>query len=172
MKSEAYKKVNPLSAPPIAILAQDVPVRKKASSYPEPFASRMRGRAVRPLGDVFGLRNFGVNLATLGPGAVSALRHAHSEQDEFVYVLAGQPTLVTDAGNTQLQPGMCTGFLAGTGNAHMIVNRTESDCIYLVVGDRSAGDVGTYPDDDLVADTAPDGSRRFSHKDGTPYPFE
>ena len=162
--------MNQPSPPPIAILAHDAPLRKKASSYPEPFASRMRGRAVRPLGDVFGLRNFGVNLVILVPGAVSALRHAHSKQDEFVYVLAGQPTLVTDAGDTQLQPGMCTGFPAGTGNAHMIVNRTETDCVYLVVGDRTAGDTAVYPDDDLAASFAPDGTWRFSHKDGTPYP--
>ena len=122
------------------------------------------------MGDVFGLRNFGVNLATLIPGAVSALRHAHSRQDEFVYVLAGKPTLVTDAGDMQLQPGMCTGFPAGTGIAHMIVNRTETDCVYLVIGDRSEGDATVYPDDDLVASTSPDGARCFTHKEGTPYP--
>jgi uncharacterized cupin superfamily protein len=153
----------------VAIHAKDAPLRKKVSNYPEPFASRMRGRAIQPLGDLFGLRNFGVNLATLIPGAVSALRHAHSKQDELVYVLAGQPTLVTDAGDTQLQPGMCTAFPAGTGNAHMIVNRTETDCVYLVVGDRSAGDEAVYPDDDLAASTTADGARCFTHKDGAPY---
>lgn len=158
------------SPPIVAIHAKDAPLRKKASNYPEPFAARMRGRTVHPLGDVFGLRNFGVNLATLIPGAVSALRHAHSRQDEFVYVLAGKPTLVTDAGDMQLQPGMCTGFPAGTGIAHMIVNRTETDCVYLVIGDRSEGDATVYPDDDLVASTSPDGARCFTHKDGTPYP--
>ena len=88
--------------PPIAIDAHRAPPRAKASHYPEPFASRMAGRVVRPLGDAFGLANFGVNLATLAPGAVSALRHAHTRQDEFVYVLAGEPTLVTDAGEEDL----------------------------------------------------------------------
>ncbi|OYV02172.1 MAG: cupin, partial [Burkholderiales bacterium PBB5] len=117
-----------------------------------------------------GLRNFGVNLATLSPGAVSAPRHAHTRQDEFVYVLSGEPTLVCDSGQTRLRPGMCAGFAAGTGNAHRLVNETSQDCSYLVVGDRSADDNVAFPDDDLSAITGPDGTRRFVHKDGTPYP--
>src|SRR5437870_7517257 len=95
---------------PSAIDAAEAPLRIKPTNYPEPFASRMAGREKRPLGDLFGLTNFGVNLTRLAPGAVSALRHAHSRQDEFVYVLAGQPTLVTDVGDLPLQPGMCAGF--------------------------------------------------------------
>jgi uncharacterized cupin superfamily protein len=89
--------------------------------------------------------------------------------DEFAYVLTGHPTLVTDAGETQLQPGRCTGFPAGTGNAQTIVNRTDKDCTYLLVGDRSRGDALVFPDDALVAVPAPDGTRRRAHKDGTPY---
>ena len=85
---------------PLAIAAVAAPPRTKPTNYPEPFASRMAGREKRPLGDLFGLTNFGANLTRLAPGAVSALRHAHSRQDEFVYVLAGQPTLVTDAGES------------------------------------------------------------------------
>src|SRR3954463_12113237 len=95
---------------PVAIVAAEAPPRRKPSNYPEPFASRMAGREKRPLGDVFGLANFGVNLTRLAPGGISALRHAHSKQDEFIYVLAGRPTLVTDAGETPLAPGMCAGF--------------------------------------------------------------
>ena len=154
---------------PKAIKAREAPVRAKPSSYPEPFASRMAGREKRPLGEPFGLRNFGVNLTRLAPGAVSALRHAHSRQDEFVYVLEGRPTLVTDEGETVLEPGMCAGFRAGTGDAHHLVNRSAQDVVYLEVGDRSAGDQGTYPDDDLQAVLGPDGGWRFTRKDGTPY---
>jgi uncharacterized cupin superfamily protein len=153
---------------PIAIDAAQVPSRSKPSNYPEPFASRMIGREKKQLGDVFGLANFGVNLTRLVPGAVSALRHAHTLQDEFVYVLEGHPTLVTDAGDTALHPGMCAGFKAGTGDGHQLVNRSDADVVYLEVGDRTAGDQGSYPDDDLKA-VSVDGTWRFTHKDGTPY---
>jgi uncharacterized cupin superfamily protein len=87
---------------PIAVTASEVPARSKPSVYPEPFASRMLGREKRPLGDLFGLTNFGVNLTRLAPNAVSALRHAHTKQDEFIYILQGRPTLQTDEGRTQL----------------------------------------------------------------------
>jgi uncharacterized cupin superfamily protein len=128
----------------------------------------MTGRVKQPLGDLFGLANFGVNLTRLAPGAVSALRHAHTLQDEFVYVLEGHPTLVTDAGDMPLRPGMCAGFKAGTGDGHQLVNRSSEDVVYLEVGDRTAGDIGSYPDDDLQA-VSVDGAWRFTHKDGTPY---
>ena len=153
---------------PIAILAADAALRTKPSSYPEPFASRMSCREKRPLGDLFGLSNFGVNLTRLPPSSVSALRHAHSRQDEFVYVLEGRPTLVTNQGETQLLPGTCAGFKAGTGNAHQLANRTNEDVVYLEIGDRAPGDEGTYPDDDLKA-TLVEGAWRFTHKNGTPY---
>ena len=156
------------TAPPIAIVAADAPLRSKPSIYPEPFASRMQGREKRPLGDLFGLANFGVNLTRLAPGAVSALRHAHTRQDEFIYVVQGHPTLHTDAGATALAPGMCAGFRAGSGDAHRLANETTQDVVYLEVGDRSAGDAASYPDDDLVA-VAVDGRWQFSHKDGRPY---
>lgn len=153
---------------PVAIHAADAPPRARASSYPEPFASRMAGREKRPLGDLFGLANFGVNLTRLAPNSVSALRHAHSRQDEFVYVLQGRPILRTDEGRTQLAPGMCAGFKAGTGNAHQLINETGEDVVYLEIGDRTPGDEGTYPDDDLRA-LLVDGRWRFARKDGTPY---
>jgi len=85
---------------PVAITALEAPTRTKPSNYPEPFASRMSGREKRPLGDLFGLTNFGVNLTRLAPNAISALRHAHSKQDEFVHILRGTPTLYTDEGPT------------------------------------------------------------------------
>lgn len=153
---------------PVAVVAADAPPRAKATNYPEPFASRVAGRRKQPLGDLFGLTNFGVNLTRLAPGAVSALRHAHTKQDELVYVLEGRPTLHTDAGRTRLSPGMCAGFKAGTGNAHHLINETAEDVVVLEVGDRTPGDEGSYPDDDLVARLV-DGTWRFVHKDGSPY---
>lgn len=153
---------------PIAVVAAQVAPRPKPSNYPEPFASRMAGREKRILGDLFGLANFGVNLTKLLPGAGSALRHAHSKQDEFIYILHGHPVLITDAGETQLSPGMCAGFKAGTGNAHRLLNRTDEVVHYLEVGDRSAGDSVVYPDDDLQA-VLVDGKWQFAHKDGSPY---
>lgn len=136
--------------------------------YPEPFASRMAGRKKRQLGDVFQLTNFGVNLTTLAPGAVSALRHAHTRQDEFIYVLQGNPTLHTDEGRQRLSPGMCAGFKAGTGNGHRLMNETAEEVVYLEVGDRSQGDEAAYPDDDLMAMLV-EGQWKFAHRDGTPY---
>lgn len=156
-------------ASPKAIRALEAPARARASNYPEPFASRMTGRDKRPLGEVFGLRNFGVNLTRLAPGAVSALRHAHTRQDEFIYILAGHPTLVTDSGETPLEPGMCAGFRAGSGDAHHLQNRSAAEVLYLEIGDRSAGDAVAYPDDDLQAVVGTAGERRFTRKDGTPY---
>lgn len=155
-------------AKPIAVTASEVPARTKPSVYPEPFASRMAGREKRPLGDLFGLANFGVNLTRLAPNAVSALRHAHTRQDEFIYILQGRPTLHTDEGKTPLSPGMCAGFRAGTGNGHRLINETTEEVVYLEVGDRTPGDEGNYPDDDLKA-LLIEGKWKFSRKDGTPY---
>lgn len=154
--------------PPIALTAADTEPRRQRSLYPEPFASQMAGRTKRVLGDRFGLRNFGVNLTELAPDGVSALRHAHSRQDEFIYVLQGTPTLITNAGETLLAPGMCAGFAAGTGDAHQLANRSAAPVVYLEVGDRSADDAVSYPDDDLRADFV-QGGWRFSRKNGEPF---
>ena len=153
---------------PIAVTASEVPARIRPSVYPEPFASRMVGREKRPLGDFFGLTNFGVNLTRLAPNAVSALRHAHAKQDEFVYILQGYPTLHTDEGRTQLSPGMCAGFKAGTGNGHRLINETSEEVVYLEIGDRTPGDEASYPDDDLKA-LLVESKWKFVHRDGTPY---
>lgn len=153
---------------PVAVVAAETPPRTKPSVYPEPFASQMAGRRKHPLGDLFGLSNFGVNLTRIAPGGLSALRHAHSKQDEFVYVLQGHPTLHTDEGKMKLSPGMCAGFRAGTGNGHHLINETREDVVYLEVGDRTPGDEGRYPDDDLKAEMV-DGKWAFFHKDGIPY---
>jgi uncharacterized cupin superfamily protein len=152
----------------LAVHAKTVPPSQRSSSYPEPFFSRMAGREKRPLGDRFGLKNFGVNLTTLLPGGESALMHRHSVQDEFVFVLEGRPTLVTDKGEQALEPGMCVGFAAG-GVAHHLVNRTDRKVVIIEVGDRNNGDEGTYPTDDLKAMQAPDGTWLYVHKDGRRY---
>jgi len=156
------------AALPIARVAADVAPRAALSIYPEPYASLMRGRVKRQLGDAFGLKNFGVNLTRLEPGAMSALRHAHAKQDEFVYILEGTATLVTDEGRTPLRPGMCAGFPAGTGNAHHLKNESDQDVVYLEIGDRTPGDSAVWPDDDLQVIEI-DGKRRFAHLDGRPY---
>lgn len=153
---------------PRALRAQEAEKRSKPSNYPEPYFSRMAGREKRPLGTPFGLANFGVNLTRLEPGGESALLHRHSRQDEFVYVLEGEPTLITEEAEIPLSPGMCAGFPAG-GEAHHLVNRTDRAVVVLEVGDRSSGDEVSYPQDDLQAALGPDGQWQFAHKDGRPY---
>ena len=157
-----------MHTPPIAIDAADAPVRSKPSHYPEPFASQMSGRLKQPLGELFGLRNFGVNRTTLPPGATSALMHRHSRQDEMIYILEGEATLLTDEGETVLRAGMCAGFAAG-GRAHKLENRSAANVVLLEVGDRSGSDEVVYPADDLQALMGADGKWQFTHKDGRPY---
>ena len=152
---------------PVAIEAVEATPRTKASNYPEPFASRMKGRIKRQLGDLFGLTNFGVNLTILEPGAVSALQHRHSLQDEFVYILEGEVVLVTGETRTVMRPGMCAGFKAG-GTSHHLENRSSAPVHYLEIGDRTKGDEVSYPADDLVAELGLQGWL-FRHKDGSPY---
>lgn len=158
----------PAEGPRVAARALDVPPRAQASRYPAEFAARLAGREKRALGDFFGLKNFGVNLTRLPPGAASSIHHRHTRQDEFVYVLQGYPTLCTDAGERLLAPGDCAGFPA-EGQAHHLVNRSGADVLYLEAGDRSPGDEGLYPHDDLRARLGDDGGWRFTHKDGSPY---
>lgn len=154
---------------PAAIDAASAPKRTKPSNYPEPFFSRMARREKQPLGDIFGLSHFGVNLTRLLPGGESALLHRHSLQEEFVYILEGEPTLITEAQEIQLRPGMCAGFAAAQGPAHQLVNRTSADVVYLEIGDRAAGDEATYPNDDIEARFIAPGQWHFVHKNGEPY---
>lgn len=151
-----------------ALSAIDAAPRAKSSILPEPLASRLAGREKKPLGEVFGLMNFGVNLTRLMPGAVSSFRHWHSRQDEFIYILQGAPLLHTEEGQQRLAPGMCAGFKAGIDNGHRLINDTADEVRYLEIGDRSDGDTVQYPDDDLSA-IMEGGQWKFMHKDGTPY---
>lgn len=140
------------------------------TDYPKIFQAGMTGATWRRLGDATGLKNFGVNLTTLPPGNASALRHWHTRQDEFVYVISGEVVLVTDRGEQILTAGMAAGFPAGVPDGHHLVNRSGQDATFLEIGDRSPGDDCAYPDVDLVCRCI-DGDQRtaYLHKDGTPY---
>jgi uncharacterized cupin superfamily protein len=140
-----------------------------STSYPAPFRTANTMRWNRRLGDHAGLKNFGVNLTRIEPGGQSSARHAHKTQDEFIYVLEGEVVLVTNAGPETLRAGQCAGFPAGTGNAHHFVNRSSRDVLLLVIGDRSPGEEGTYPDIDLHGKADPSGKWHYTRKDGTPY---
>jgi len=120
------------------------------------------------MGDAAGLKNFGVNLTRLDPGSESSMRHWHTKQDEFIYVLEGEVTLVTDAGRQKLAAGMAAGFPAGAADGHQLVNETERPVRYLEIGDRAAGDGATYSDVDLAAHLV-DGKWVFTRKDGSSY---
>ena len=139
-----------------------------ATSYPAPFKADNSRRWFRQLGNHVGLKNFGVNLVRIEPGAQSSARHAHSRQDEFIWVIEGEVVLETNEGSQTLTPGQCAGFPAGTGNAHRFINRTDRNVVLLVVGDRTSPEEVTYPDLDLHLSVTPQGNR-FSRKDGTPY---
>lgn len=138
------------------------------SKYPQQFKSAVAGRVKKRLGDAAGLQNFGVNLVRLAPGSCSALRHWHSRQDEFIYVLEGEVTLIVNSGEQVLKPGMAAGFPAGDADGHHLVNRSNADVVYLEIGDRTDGDSANYPDDDLIA-KASDNGWIFTHKNGDIY---
>lgn len=158
-----------MTVKPYAKTAAEILPREVPSNYPEPFKSQMKGRIKSKLGDSFGLKNFGVNLTILKPNAQSSLFHKHTRQDEFIYILEGNPTLITEAGEEILSPGMCAGFPA-QGSAHQLINRSAKDVIYIEIGDRTPGDEGVYPNDDLKAQINSEGGWEFTHKNGTPYP--
>lgn len=145
----------------------DVP-ESNATTLPEPFAEPNTHRWNRRLGAHAGLTNFGVNLTRIEPGGQSSWRHAHSRQDEFVWVIEGEPVLETNAGRQTLRPGHCAGFPAGTGDAHRFLNPGTTDVVLLVIGDRTVGDEVAYPDIDLAGVMGADGRFRFTRKDGTP----
>lgn len=156
------------SAPSAVVDPATVPARR-TTGYPEPFRAAVAGREKRALGDAGGLRNFGVNLTRLEPGAASALRHWHERQDEFVYVLEGELVLATDEGECVLRAGMAAAFPAGRACGHQLVNRSGRPALYLEIGDRGPGDRVHYTVDDLAASQDADGRWVFTHKDGRPW---
>ena len=146
-----------------------IPEHRAKSLYPEPFASMVKHRVRRKLGDHFGLTHFGVNYTTLAPGAISALKHYHSRQDEFIDILSGTPTLVYGDDEYLMSPGDCIGFKADSGIAHQLLNRSSADATYIEVGDRLPADTVEYPDDDLALVQGADGVWSALHKNGSPY---
>lgn len=142
-----------------------VPV-KTGSIYPEPYAAMMAGRSSLRLGDAAGLTQFGVNLVTLEPGALSSLRHWHMAEDEFVMVTEGECVMVTDAGDTVMRAGDCAGFPAGATDGHHFINRSDRTARFLVVGSKARREVATYSDVDLKVEIE-GGKARFTYKDGT-----
>jgi uncharacterized cupin superfamily protein len=155
--SERPPALDPESIPPLV-----------GSSYPPPFDQPCASRERRVLGDAVGLRQFGVNLLTLPPGAWSSQRHWHAEEDEFVYVLEGEAVLVTDAGEQTLRAGMAAGFPAGKRDGHHLINRSQAPARLLEVGTRSVKEYAEYSDIDMKGEVR-DGAFRFLHKDGRPY---
>jgi uncharacterized cupin superfamily protein len=152
---------------PPALDPRSVPA-STGTGYPATFRAAVLGREKRRLGDALGLGHFGVNLVRLRPGAASSLRHWHSAEDEFIYVLEGEVELVTEAGAQILAAGMVAGFPAGKADGHQLVNRSAKDVAYLEVGDRQAGDEVDYPGLDLRV-VSRDGKKVYAHKDGTPW---
>lgn len=138
------------------------------TGYPSPYKEKVGGRTKRKLGDAVGLTQFGVNLTMLPPGAYSSMRHWHKTEDEFVYVLSGELTLITDAGEQTLKAGDACGFPAGKPDGHHLINRSQSPATYLEVGTRVNSDAVEYPDIDMKG--VNDGTGwKFTHKDGRPY---
>ena len=146
---------------------EEIP-EKTSSNYPEKFKLLVAGRSKKRLGDVAGIKNFGINLTKIAPGSCSALRHWHTQQDEFIYVLSGELILVTNNGEQTLTAGMAAGFPAGVADGHHLINRSNSDAVYLEIGDRTPADQVNYPNEDLVAKYSPNGWI-FTHKDGNLY---
>jgi uncharacterized cupin superfamily protein len=145
----------------------NVPVDAR-TGYPEPLNRVVVGRERKRLGNAVGLDQFGVNLTTLKPGAASALRHWHENEDELVYVLQGEIVLIEDGGETVLKPGDAAGFKANAPNGHHLVNRTTSDAVYLEIGTRAKHEKAEYPDVDLIMRRDAAGAR-YTHKNGEPY---
>jgi uncharacterized cupin superfamily protein len=137
---------------------------RRGSSYPPEFAVLTAGRAKQALGNVAGLTGFGVNLVRLAPGAWSSIRHWHTHEDEFVYIIEGEAVLVTDAGEQILRLGMAAGFPAGAADGHHLINRTDATVTYLEIGSRHPQDDCYYPDADLFARH---GEEFFRRKDGS-----
>ena len=143
---------------------------RATSAYPLPFQHVVRGREKCILGDAAGLTQFGVNLTTLKPGAASALRHWHEQEDEFIYILEGEAMLVEDGGEITLRAGDAAGFKAGVRNGHQLVNKSARDVVYLEIGTRAKAEIAHYPDDDVAMKRDEAGKTIFTRKSGESYP--
>jgi uncharacterized cupin superfamily protein len=153
---------------PMPVIDQTKCPVKTGSIYPEPYASMMQGRSSVRLGDAGGLTQFGANLVMLEPGALSSLRHWHLNEDEFVWVVEGECTLVQDAGEVVMRPGDCAAFPAGSTDGHHFINRTDRPAKFLVVGSKAKREEATYSDVDLKVEME-GGKARFTYKDGSDF---
>ena len=142
---------------------------RTGTGYPEPFRENVVARTKRALGDAFGLSRYGVNLVDLSPGTWSSQRHWHTHEDEFIYVISGQLTLIADAGEQILTAGMVAGFPAGDSNGHHLINKSNEMASYLEIGDRNSQDEVFYPDIDLLYKLNDKEEREFTNRDGVPY---
>ena len=163
-----YKQRTYLKLSYLMLINSDLVPESSNTNYPEPFKHLVAGRIRKRLGNAAGLTNFGVNLVELLPGSSSALRHWHSRQDEFIYIVEGEVALVTNSGDRVLTVGDMAGFPAGEADGHHLINHSNSRVTYLEIGDRTADDTVTYPDDDLAAQRTAEGDI-FTHKDGRLY---
>ena len=154
----------PLARP--ALVPDSVPPRN-TSGYPEPYRSLVLPREKRALGDALGLTKIGVNLTTLGPGKQSSMRHHHTLEDEFVFVVEGAVVLLSDEGEQLLTSGTCAGFPAGKPNGHQLINRSERPARYLEISNRDPADRAFYPDVDLAYGRDENGRQVFTRKDGS-----
>ena len=143
-------------------------LRWSRASYPAPFGTAVAGRSWQPLGDAAGLTQFGVNLMRIEPGAASSARHWHEQEDELVYMIQGELILIDNDGETTMRPGDTAGFKAGGANGHHLINRTDHDALFLVVGTRAARERCHYPDIDLAYEYD-NGRYRYTRKSGVPY---
>lgn len=143
---------------------------RNSSGYPEPYRSRVLPREKRALGDAVGLTRVGVNMTTLMPGKESSMRHWHTEEDELIFVLEGELTLVTDDGEQLLTPGTYAGFPAGKELGHQFINKSDRPARYLEISNRHPDDSATYSDSavDMAYKKTPSGAL-FTHRDGSPY---
>lgn len=142
---------------------------RTGTGYPEPYRENVIARSKRVLGDAFGLSRYGVNLVELSPGTWSSQRHWHTHDDEFIFIVSGQVTLITDAGEQLLTPGMVAGFPAGDSNGHHLINKSNDSATYLEIGDRNPGDEVFYPDIDLLYKVNDEGEHEFTNRNGVPY---
>lgn len=166
MSSSNEDRSKPLQLP---ALAPNSVAPRTGSAYPEPFRSRVLPREKRGLGDALGLTKIGINLTTLPPGKESSMRHFHTLEDEFVFVLEGEVILRTDEGEQLLRAGECAGFPAGTPNAHQLINRSAAPARYLEASNRDPADTANYPEVDLAYSRDSEGRHVFARKDGSRY---
>ena len=140
----------------------------KGSSYPEPYREMAAKKTWLELGKAAGLTQFGASLMTIEPGSISSQRHWHEGEDEFLMMLSGELVLVEENSETIMRAGDMAGFKAGVANGHHMVNRSNEEAKFLIVGTSATIDTCHYPDIDLQFE-ADENGQRFVNKAGVPY---